>query len=356
MTTVVDPSPPPSTTDASRGASAAERRAVGASGAVDRGVEPASATPREVGDPEPNDERPGWHGPARWTALRNTTLPAALPLSLAPALTLLLALAERNLAVDGTLWALHLVPVAIAFLAGGLRWGVVVGLLGVLTSVASPAPATSTSVLLFPLDEVALRSVTLAAFLLVLGVARGVRASHPSAVRIDFTTGLAPSDAFAQLVDLEIQRARRYSRDFTLALVRLEDPAGEPSRRREWLEEILERTGFRLRGSLRRIDVLARRGEREFLLLLPESGPDAARIVLDRIVRLLSTSLPEESPTLSFSIGALTWVDADLNVSQLFQRTDQLRYEARSGGQLLQHSILDSIRIPSERAHLRLER
>jgi diguanylate cyclase (GGDEF)-like protein len=99
-------------------------------------------------------------------------------------------------------------------------------------------------------------------------------------------------------------------------------------------DEVLRRFAAAARGELRAGDVLARWGGEEFLLLLPESGEQAAQAVLQRI-RTRVGSLQVEGVSgerrISFSAGLTARRGAEA-LADTVNRADKALYQAKSSG------------------------
>jgi len=122
----------------------------------------------------------------------------------------------------------------------------------------------------------------------------------------DSLTGLANYRSLVDAIDNEIKRSQRTGREFALLMFDLDD-----------LKKINDRYGHlvgshaicRLANVLslgcRDIDTAARFGGDEFALVLPETGPEAAQIVAQRICRAFSSD--SQDPALSVSVGVSTY-------------------------------------------------
>lgn len=118
-------------------------------------------------------------------------------------------------------------------------------------------------------------------------VAREQRRTRDAAVRLstlDALTGLANRGYILAAVEREIDRATRYRRGFCLLMADLDGL-------KELNDHHGHRTGDRalaavaavLRDNVRRIDTPARIGGDEFIVLLPETDREGARVVADKI-------------------------------------------------------------------------
>ena len=289
----------------------------------------------------------------RWSSSR----PVPLLAGGAMALDLGVSVLERVSGMPDTLWALHAVPVGAAAWFGGRGWGVAMALWSLLLRVrvvqavlASPGGGEGAG-------ELALRyALLVGAAVLVAAWRDAVSDGAAGAPRSDPSTGLANSRALFDAVTGEIERAQRYGRAFTLIYIGIDNvPAIQQRSGGGAAEEVLRRIAHQIRGSLRNIDVVARLRDREFAVLLPETGAEGAKIVLGRLQRGLTTALAEEPYSLSFALGATTWVDAEIAVEALHQGTYQLMYAARRDGAAAQHQVLEggaAVEMPHR--HLRL--
>jgi diguanylate cyclase (GGDEF)-like protein len=90
-----------------------------------------------------------------------------------------------------------------------------------------------------------------------------------------------------------------------------------------------------VRGCVRSVDVLVRRGGEEFVLLMPATGLDPARAVAERIRRKLAHQplRPRASIAIAqtVSIGVAAW-DREESPEALEERADRAMYEAKRHG------------------------
>ena len=122
---------------------------------------------------------------------------------------------------------------------------------------------------------------------LLLGGARPGR--HEAGTEtVDPLTGCASPRALEQRVAEEFARAHRYALTFSLVLLDVER-LGELNQRLgpEAGDRLLAELGAVLQQELRRPDYVARYGDDEFALVLPETGTEGARRSLDRVRRRL---------------------------------------------------------------------
>ena len=96
-----------------------------------------------------------------------------------------------------------------------------------------------------------------------------------------------------------------------------------------------------LRESLRDADVVARIGAGEFAVLLPETGLALVSPVFQRVMDALLQAASDGGWPGSFSLGAVTWREADVSPEYLFQRAGELLGHARvHATRLVAHEVL----------------
>jgi diguanylate cyclase (GGDEF)-like protein len=134
----------------------------------------------------------------------------------------------------------------------------------------------------------------------------------------------------------EFERARRSGEALSLMLLdldhfkRVNDQHGHAVG-----DAVLSAFAEIVRGCVRSVDVLVRRGGEEFVLLMPATGLGAARAVAERIRRKLAHQplRPRTGVALSqtVSIGVAKW-DREESADALEERADRAMYEAKRRG------------------------
>lgn len=151
----------------------------------------------------------------------------------------------------------------------------------------------------------------------------------------DALTGLGNRAAFTSGLGDEIERARRYGRHLSLAVVdadtfkAINDAAGHLVG-----DRVLSQLAELLRRGLRGGDRAYRIGGDEFTLLLPETEPMGAVALAERVRRRVEQAalgLPDAGP-LTISLGLATFPDHASEPEELFARADAMLYAAKSRG------------------------
>jgi diguanylate cyclase (GGDEF)-like protein len=151
--------------------------------------------------------------------------------------------------------------------------------------------------------------------------------------RLDSLTGLLNRRALEEVGWQEIWRAKRTLASLALVVAdvdffkQLNDAHGHVVG-----DEVLQQVAARLRESFRDIDLLARWGGEEFVLLLPDSTPEQAIEALERLRADLAahpfqTSVGPIRLTMSFGVSE---VQGDLD--QAIDQADRAMYQAKQEG------------------------
>jgi diguanylate cyclase (GGDEF)-like protein len=135
----------------------------------------------------------------------------------------------------------------------------------------------------------------------------------------------------------EVQRARRYRSQVSLIFLDLDgfknvnDRHGHLAGSRALVE-----VGAVIRNMVREIDVVCRFGGDEFTVILPQTGPEGAKIIADRIRCRLEETVFLETFSLSVritaSFGVASFPDHTDNEKGLIQKADEAMYRVKESG------------------------
>jgi diguanylate cyclase (GGDEF)-like protein len=170
-------------------------------------------------------------------------------------------------------------------------------------------------------------------------IAREQRRSRAAAIRmstIDSLTGLFNRAYFFAAVEREIQRSARSGRRFGLLMMDLDGLKAINDRFGHFQgDQALRAVAQVIRTGVRRIDIAARYGGDEFVVLLPETEPTGAFVVAEKIrigvAELAVTSASEEIHT-SMSIGAVSYPDDGTTADDLLISADRAMYVSKRHG------------------------
>ncbi|WGF90101.1 GGDEF domain-containing protein [Marinivivus vitaminiproducens] len=182
----------------------------------------------------------------------------------------------------------------------------------------------------------ALRSVAIA-----LGALAALIEKQAALARLAVTdelTGVPNRRLLWSAIESETERAARYERPLTLALIDIDRfKAVNDTHGHAFGDVVLRRIARRFRQDIRKTDVFARHGGEEFALLLPETDGEQAMHLLDR-VRLAIRATPikrgRQEVAVTISVGVAQWrPDRDgHDVDRLVARADAALYAAKAGG------------------------
>ncbi|MEZ4287641.1 MAG: GGDEF domain-containing protein [Polyangiales bacterium] len=149
----------------------------------------------------------------------------------------------------------------------------------------------------------------------------------------DSLTALPNSRSFYALAEVLIAGAHRRGRPFTIAYVDL-DNFKHVNDTRGHLEgdQALRTAADVFRRAMRSSDVAARLGGDEFALLLPDTGPDQAKIALERFNEMVEDAMKENGWAITASIGALSFMEPPSSVEAAVHEADLVMYRAKQGG------------------------
>ncbi len=152
----------------------------------------------------------------------------------------------------------------------------------------------------------------------------------------DPLTRLRNRRAFTRRLTIETARSGRYHRPFSLVLCdldgfkQLNDQFGHQAG-----DLALQRLGTLLDGAIRRSDTAFRIGGDEFALILPETGEDSVRAVVDRISSGLEAASEPELRLLRASFGVAVFPRDGGDSERVFRAADLAMYSAKRCGELL---------------------
>jgi diguanylate cyclase (GGDEF)-like protein len=206
--------------------------------------------------------------------------------------------------------------------------------LGYLIAVAAgPKPVTS--------ETVALVSINLTALILLayvaMVIAREQRRARDAAIRlstVDPLTGLFNRTFFFASVDREIARSARSGRGFCLLMMDLDELKAVNDRHGHFIgDRVLRGVGEVIAEGVRRIDIAARYGGDEFVVLLPETEVTGAYVLAEKIrLGIADLTVPGTEVRTSMSVGVVSFPDDGRTSDELMISADQAMYASKHAG------------------------
>lgn len=305
-------------------------------GARDRNRERSEA-PASLRSLHPRTRRKDW----RWVRALDALPDGAVPVAVAGTLAAAAALDSVAGSAVG-LSFFYLVPVALAAWRSG-PWSGALWALAAAAAWLAVNGSAGTGSLAAAGWNATLHLATFLVVAVVLAALRRERDAVRTLAGTDHLTGVQNARAFQALVELELSRALRYNRPFTLAYM---DVDGLRAVNEEWGhtagDQALRLVATTLRENIRGMDSVSRLGGDEFALLFPETGKEAAEVALRKIQHRLVAAMGDRSLALTFTIGAVICVGAPESVDDLIQRAEALMYAAKEdGGAGIRTEVLD---------------
>jgi diguanylate cyclase (GGDEF)-like protein len=174
--------------------------------------------------------------------------------------------------------------------------------------------------------------------MIVIQLATAIRSArlHARVLELSLTDGLTEIHNrrfFEILIEKEVDRSRRYSRDLAVIIADIDwfknynDAFGHLAG-----DEALREIAHCIRDNARRgLDIVTRYGGEEFAVILPETDGEGARVVAEKIRESIRNSNRFLRP-LTISLGIAAMRGDQLNSKTLIDQADRALYHAKSRG------------------------
>ena len=163
------------------------------------------------------------------------------------------------------------------------------------------------------------------------------------AARSDPLTSLSNRRGFRELLDLELERARRGQTEITVLVGDLDHFKEVNNRSGHQVgDAALQRVARVLGEGKRQIDAAARVGGEEFALILPDASQDGAFLVAERVRALVGEEFADDSVPITISFGLATYPMHGETAASLLRAADEALYAAKDSGRnrTVRHSPL----------------
>jgi diguanylate cyclase (GGDEF)-like protein len=160
--------------------------------------------------------------------------------------------------------------------------------------------------------------------------------------QIDALTGAFNRNAFYGIATRELARLERYMRPITVAYVDIDNFKMINYRfGHRTGDELLRSVTDTMRKNLRRVDFISRFGGDEFTILLPETGAEAAQVVLSRIRNVLLNLMEKNEWPVTFTFGTVTFLKAPASVEEMIKKVGSVMYGGKdAGSNTIEHEIV----------------
>ena len=182
------------------------------------------------------------------------------------------------------------------------------------------------------------------------------RAAH------DRLTGVANRETLLSTLGTEIERATRHQKWLSVAFIDIDrfKPINDTYGHHAGDRVLREMAGL-IRDNIRASDLFGRYGGEEFMLILPETTPEEATVLAEKLRQLVMdhplTMAPRQTLQLTISIGVAGDVGSQLQADRLVDQADAAMYAAKSLGRnrTYRYRALDD-NAPVRRAPISAER
>jgi diguanylate cyclase (GGDEF)-like protein len=148
----------------------------------------------------------------------------------------------------------------------------------------------------------------------------------------DEKTGLYNNKFFETILDMEIEKAKRGQEKLSLIITdidffkKINDKYGHMK-----ADELLKRLAGVMLKLVRKSDIVARFGGEEFIILLPETSLEKAKLFATRLKRAVHSDAVLKKHNLTISGGITQYKERD-NKKKLKERVDKALYQAKETG------------------------
>ncbi|WP_319524372.1 diguanylate cyclase [uncultured Desulfosarcina sp.] len=238
---------------------------------------------------------------------------------------------------------LYLPPIITVTWFFGLFWGIFSALLSTLSILMADLSLIDRfSSPYIPLANESFRLIIFLFMVFIIFRYKKILARHKEMAMMDPLTRIANRRAFFHLAGMEIDRSRRYGHPFSVMVIDVDD-----------FKQINDRFGHdagdrllitmvdTIRRHIRGIDIVARFGGDEFVVLLVKTGEEAAAMVAGKLKSRLLSVVAENRWPVTFSIGMATYHSVPENVEETIRAADRLMYQVKHDGKNdIRHAVL----------------
>ena len=226
----------------------------------------------------------------------------------------------------------YLAPIVLVTWAVNQNAGLLMSLLSAFTLLAAEIAAGQTySYSYIYVLNTLIRAVFYVIVVYLVAQLQASRKEEQRAARTDYVTGVINRRYFNELLQMEIDRIRRYPHPITVVYIDIDnfklvnDLFGH-----QIGDEVLRCIADNLKVHLRSTDSIARLGGDEFAILLPSAHQSQAEAVVLKVQSHLREEMQRRNLPVTFSMGSVTCLVPPYSAEQLISMADQLMYEVKN--------------------------
>ena len=166
----------------------------------------------------------------------------------------------------------------------------------------------------------------------------------------DSLTGLYIRRFFLAKVSEELRRSERYKHPFAIVMVDIDhfknvnDTYGHSEG-----DQVLKAVSNLFKDTIRQVDIVARFGGEEFVMLLPETDKENALKLAERLREKVAELTFEQVPCVRISLGVSGYPEDGSEIESLIKKADAALYKAKQSGRNRSIVFTDSIPLISEK-------
>jgi diguanylate cyclase (GGDEF)-like protein len=229
---------------------------------------------------------------------------------------------------------LYLVPIVTVTWMTGRQWGLVISAVSAFSwLLVDLSMVDRFSRAYIPLVNEAFRFSVFLFIVFMIAKYKRILATQKELAMSDPLTGVANRRAFRQLATIEIDRSRRYQLPFSVMVIDVDNfkPINDQFGHHTG-DRLLKTMVETIRLHLRAIDIIARFGGDEFVVLLVNTAETAAAMVTRKLQKQLLNKMKEKQWAVTFSIGLVTYHGTPDSVEETIRSADALMYEVKHNG------------------------
>lgn len=257
-------------------------------------------------------------------------------LIVAAALLLILGIGwfRRITGPEFALSLLYLMPIVGVTWLAGRSWGVVMAAASTVSwLLADLSMIGRFSHTIVPLLNEAFRLMVFLFIVFVISRHKEALEHQKALAMLDPLTGAANRRAFFRLANTELDRCRRYNHPFSIMVIDVDDFKDiNDSLGHHAGDQLLQTLVETINTHVRAIDIVARFGGDEFVVLLVRTDDGAAVPVARKLQKKLLAAMDAEGWPVTFSIGLATCRSAPNDVEAALRAADALMYQVKHGG------------------------
>ena len=238
---------------------------------------------------------------------------------------------------------LYLLPIITVTWLVGFHWGLLVSVVCAFSwLLADLSMIDRFSNSFIPLVNESFRLIVFLFMVLIITKHKKILEAQKELAMMDPLTGVANGRAFLRLARTEINRSRRYNHPFSVMFIDIDDfkPINDHFGHQTG-DRLLIAVVETIKHHVRAIDIVARFGGDEFVVLLVKTGEKSAAQVAQKLQEKLLDTMRKKQWRVTFSIGLATYHSVPDSVYETIKAADELMYHVKHHGKNnIRHAVI----------------